>query len=57
MNNWQELTIHVHRDAEEAVSNLMIEMGSQGVAISDSADYVGQGTVLVNSIPKWSSQI
>ncbi|ABP91075.1 Ribosomal protein L11 methylase [Streptococcus suis 05ZYH33] len=24
MNSWQELTIHVHRDAEEAVSNLMI---------------------------------
>ncbi|WP_044768750.1 50S ribosomal protein L11 methyltransferase, partial [Streptococcus suis] len=42
MNSWQELTIHVHRDAEEAVSNLMIETGSQGVAISDSADYVGQ---------------
>ena len=56
MTSWQELTIHVHRDAEEAVSNFMIEMGSQGVAISDSADYVGQGTVLVNSIPKWSSQ-
>ena len=42
MTSWQELTIHVHRDAEEAVSNLMIETGSQGVAISDSADYVGQ---------------
>lgn len=42
MNSWQELTIHVHRDAEEAVSNLMIETGSQGVAISDSADYIGQ---------------
>ena len=42
MNSWQELTIHVHRDAEEAVSNLMMETGSQGVAISDSADYVGQ---------------
>lgn len=42
MTNWQELTIHVHRDAEEAVSNLMIETGSQGVAINDSADYVGQ---------------
>jgi ribosomal protein L11 methyltransferase len=42
VTNWQELTIHVHRDAEEAVSNLMIETGSQGVAISDSADYLGQ---------------
>lgn len=42
MNNWQELTIHIHREAEEAVSNLLIETGSQGVAISDSADYIGQ---------------
>lgn len=42
MNTWQELTITIHREAEEAVSNLLIETGSQGVAISDSADYVGQ---------------
>ncbi len=42
MNTWQELSIHVHRDAEEAVSNLLIEAGSSGVAISDSADYIGQ---------------
>lgn len=42
MNSWQELTIHVHRDAEEAVSNILIECGSQGVAIEDSADYLGQ---------------
>lgn len=42
MNNWKELTIHVNREAEEVVSNLLIETGSQGVAISDSADYIGQ---------------
>ncbi|EHJ56637.1 ribosomal protein L11 methyltransferase [Streptococcus urinalis FB127-CNA-2] len=42
MNNWKEFTITVNREAEEAVSNLLIEMGSQGVAISDSADYLGQ---------------
>ncbi|EHI70877.1 50S ribosomal protein L11 methyltransferase [Streptococcus ictaluri] len=42
MNAWQEVTVQVHRDAEEAVSNLLIETGSQGVAISDSADYIGQ---------------
>ncbi|MCK1228434.1 50S ribosomal protein L11 methyltransferase [Streptococcus uberis] len=42
MKTWQELTITVHRDAEEAVSNMLIEAGSQGVAISDSADYLGQ---------------
>ncbi|MCC9764559.1 50S ribosomal protein L11 methyltransferase, partial [Streptococcus agalactiae] len=42
MNTWNELTVHVNREAEEAVSNLLIETGSQGVAISDSADYLGQ---------------
>lgn len=52
MNSWQELTIQVHRDAEEAVSNLMIETGSQGVAISDSADYVGQESRFGELYPK-----
>ncbi|GFG47214.1 UNVERIFIED_CONTAM: 50S ribosomal protein L11 methyltransferase [Streptococcus canis] len=42
METWQEVTVHVHRDAQEAVSNLLIETGSQGVAITDSADYIGQ---------------
>lgn len=42
METWQEVTVQVHRDAQEAVSNLLIETGSQGVAISDSADYIGQ---------------
>lgn len=42
METWQEVTIKVNREAEEVVSNLLIELGSQGVAIADSADYVGQ---------------
>lgn len=42
METWQEVTIRVNREAEEVVSNLLIELGSQGVAIADSADYVGQ---------------
>ncbi|WP_421038551.1 50S ribosomal protein L11 methyltransferase [Streptococcus hyointestinalis] len=42
METWQEVTIRVSREAEELVSNLLIELGSQGVAIADSADYVGQ---------------
>lgn len=42
MNTWQELTISVSREAEEAVSNILIDLGSQGVAIDDSADYLGQ---------------
>ncbi|EMC60338.1 50S ribosomal protein L11 methyltransferase [Streptococcus mutans OMZ175] len=42
MDKWQELTITVNREAEEAVSNILIECGSQGVAIDDSADYLGK---------------
>ncbi|WP_371130747.1 50S ribosomal protein L11 methyltransferase [Streptococcus didelphis] len=42
MDKWQELTVRVHRDAQEAVSNMLIEAGSQGVLINDSADYLGQ---------------
>ncbi|WP_176608265.1 50S ribosomal protein L11 methyltransferase, partial [Streptococcus mutans] len=41
MDKWQELTITVNREAEEAASNILIECGSQGVAIDDSADYLG----------------
>ena len=42
MNTWQELTITVSREAEEAVSNILIDLGCQGVAIDDSADYLEQ---------------
>ncbi|HEO8608423.1 TPA: 50S ribosomal protein L11 methyltransferase [Streptococcus suis] len=42
MTNWQEIRVRVAREAEEVVSNLLIETGSQGVAIEDTADYVGQ---------------
>ncbi|AXQ77786.1 50S ribosomal protein L11 methyltransferase [Streptococcus chenjunshii] len=40
--NWQELIITINREAEEAASNILIELGSQGVAINDSADYLGK---------------
>ncbi|MFR2192457.1 MAG: 50S ribosomal protein L11 methyltransferase [Streptococcus sp.] len=40
MDKWQELTIEVNREVEEAASNILIESGSQGVAIDDSADYL-----------------
>lgn len=42
MDKWQELTVEVLREAEEAASNILIELGSQGVAIDDSADYLGR---------------
>ena len=41
METWQELKVTVKREGEELVSNLMIELGAQGVAIEDSMDYVG----------------
>ena len=31
----------MRREGEELVSNLLIELGAQGVAIEDSMDYVG----------------
>ena len=41
METWQELKVTVKRQGEELVSNLLIELGDQGVAIEDSMDYVG----------------
>ena len=41
MDKWQELTVTVNREAQEAVANILVESGSQGVAITDSADYLG----------------
>ena len=38
MDTWQEFRISIHREAQEALSNQLIELGSQGVAISDSLD-------------------
>jgi ribosomal protein L11 methyltransferase len=40
MNQWHELTVVVSRETEEAVSNLLIEAGAQGVAIEDTQDYL-----------------
>lgn len=52
MTNWQELTITVPREAEEAVSNLLIETGSQGVAISDTADYLDKEDLFGEIVPE-----
>ena len=40
MNNWNELSVKVSRETEEAVSNMLIEAGAQGVAIEDTQDYL-----------------
>lgn len=52
MNTWQELTITVSREAEEAASNILIELGSQGVAIDDSADYLGEAGPFGEVLPQ-----
>lgn len=36
MNYWQEVEITIHREAEEAVGELLLNMGAQGIAIDDS---------------------
>ena len=52
MNTWQELTITVSREAEEAVSNILVDLGSQGVAIDDSADYLGEAGPFGEVLPQ-----
>ena len=52
MNTWRELTITVSREAEEAVSNILIDLGSQGVAIDDSADYLGEAGPFGEVLPQ-----
>ncbi len=40
MNNWNSITIKISREAGVAISALLIEAGSAGVEINDSADYL-----------------
>ena len=40
MNNWNELSVKVSRETEDAISNILIDAGAQGVAIEDTQDYL-----------------
>lgn len=40
MTQWKEYSIQINREVSEAVSNIFIEAGSQGVSISDRADFL-----------------
>lgn len=51
MEIWKELTVAVARQAEEIVSNILIELGSQGVAIEDSADYLKEESPFGELVP------
>ena len=52
MDKWQEVRVTVAREAQEAVANLLIELGSQGVAIDDSADYLATVDMFGEILPE-----
>ena len=52
MNNWNSITVSILRAAEEAVSNILIEAGSAGVEINDSADYLNHQDLFGEVLPE-----
>lgn len=40
MTEWNEFSVHINREATEAVSNALIELGSAGVSVSDRHDFL-----------------
>lgn len=41
MTEWNEYSVLINREASEAVSNILMEMGSSGVAVVDRQDFAG----------------
>lgn len=41
MTEWNEFSVSINREAVEAVSSILMEMGSSGVAVSDRMDFAG----------------
>ncbi|MFW5972095.1 MAG: 50S ribosomal protein L11 methyltransferase [Bacillota bacterium] len=37
--NWKEVTVRIKNEASEAASNIMIEMGSEGVVVDSESEY------------------
>lgn len=40
MTEWKEYSVHVSNEAEEAVSNIFMEIGAQGVSVSNRLDFL-----------------
>lgn len=40
MAEWNEFSVHINREAAEAVSNILMELGSAGVSITDRKDFL-----------------
>lgn len=51
IDKWQALGVRVNREAQEAVSEILIALGSQGVAIEDSADYLDKEDLFGEILP------
>lgn len=41
MTEWNEFSVTINREAVEAVSNILMDLGSSGVAVSDRMDFSG----------------
>lgn len=39
MTEWKEYSVHINQEAEDSVSNLLIELGSAGVSVVDRNDF------------------
>lgn len=52
MNNWNSITVRIIRAAEEAISNILVEAGSAGVEINDSADYLNHKDLFGEVLPQ-----
>ena len=40
MAEWKEYSVHINQEAEDSVSELLIELGSAGVSVTDRNDFV-----------------
>ncbi len=40
MAEWKEYSVHINREAQDSVSEILMEFGSSGVSITDRNDYV-----------------
>lgn len=40
MTEWKEFKVHINGEATEAVSNILIELGSAGVSVADRKDFL-----------------
>lgn len=39
MAEWKEYSVHINKEAEDSVSELLIELGSAGVSLVDRNDF------------------